>query len=161
MIDIALGDSFGPHTFSCQLLADLIRVKADIVRMDLYERGQRMTLNLGHTLAHAIEATQSTLNHGEAVAIGLAFILSFSVRHWGLDAEVAQKALYLLNSAGLNTDWVPFINEKILTAMAYDKKRTVDQISIIVLPELGKAKVVSLNINDFRAMARNLRDEHG
>ncbi len=61
------------------LLADVVArcvgVKADVVARDPHERtGIRATLNLGHTLAHALEiAFDHRLTHGEAVAIGLVF----------------------------------------------------------------------------------------
>ena len=40
-----------------------IRVKADIVERDERESGDRRKLNLGHTLAHAIEKCTNRLNH--------------------------------------------------------------------------------------------------
>ena len=51
-----------------------IRVKADIVERDEHESGDRRKLNLGHTLAHAIEKCSNRMNHGEAVAVGTALI---------------------------------------------------------------------------------------
>lgn len=45
--------------------------KVYVVENDLFEKGLRQTLNLGHTIGHAIEAHENgTLLHGEAVAIG-------------------------------------------------------------------------------------------
>ncbi len=61
------------------LLGDVVArcagIKADVVAADPYERtGVRATLNLGHTLAHALEiAFEHRLTHGEAVAIGLVY----------------------------------------------------------------------------------------
>jgi 5-deoxy-5-amino-3-dehydroquinate synthase len=61
------------------LLGDVVarcaRIKADVIARDPHERsGLRATLNLGHTLAHALEiAFEHRLTHGEAVAIGLVF----------------------------------------------------------------------------------------
>jgi len=56
------------------LEGDLVRalgIKADIVRRDLTEQGERRLLNLGHTLGHALEAASSfRLLHGEAVGLG-------------------------------------------------------------------------------------------
>ena len=53
--------------------------KRAIVDADLNEQGERNVLNLGHTVAHALEAAAAdegeTLLHGEAVAIGLRFAL--------------------------------------------------------------------------------------
>jgi 5-deoxy-5-amino-3-dehydroquinate synthase len=61
------------------VLADVVArcaaIKAGVVARDPQERtGLRATLNLGHTLAHALEiAFDHELTHGEAVAIGLVF----------------------------------------------------------------------------------------
>ena len=61
------------------VLADVVgrcvEIKANVVARDPYERsGLRATLNLGHTLAHALEiAFEHRLTHGEAVAVGLVF----------------------------------------------------------------------------------------
>ncbi len=57
------------------VVARCVAVKADVVARDPHERtGLRATLNLGHTLAHALEiAYEHRLTHGEAVAIGLVF----------------------------------------------------------------------------------------
>src|SRR5690625_3317678 len=59
-----------------------IQVKAKIVERDEKESGERKYLNLGHTLAHALEAefTYGSITHGEAVAIGLLFSLFVSER---------------------------------------------------------------------------------
>ena len=50
------------------------KVKKYIVQKDEKEKGLRKLLNLGHTFAHAFEATlnfSKKLNHGEAVLMGL------------------------------------------------------------------------------------------
>ena len=53
-------------------IARCVRIKADIVSADEREGGIRALLNYGHTLAHALEiATDFSIAHGEAVAVGL------------------------------------------------------------------------------------------
>ena len=55
-------------------VARCVQIKADVVASDEREGGSRALLNYGHTLAHALEiATQHSLAHGEAVAIGLVY----------------------------------------------------------------------------------------
>ena len=70
--------------------------KRAIVDADLNEQGERNVLNLGHTVAHALEAAAAdegeTLLHGEAVAIGLRFAL-FEAEESALATEILdQKA---------------------------------------------------------------------
>ena len=47
-------------------------VKINVIEADPFERGLRASLNLGHTIGHAVEtASGYRLRHGEAVAIGM------------------------------------------------------------------------------------------
>ena len=48
-----------------QIVYRAISVKASIVERDECEAGDRRLLNLGHTLAHAIEKSSSKMNHGD------------------------------------------------------------------------------------------------
>jgi 3-dehydroquinate synthase len=57
-------------------LDDLVRtsvaIKAAVVGRDPWERGERASLNAGHTIAHALERCSGfAIPHGDAVAIGL------------------------------------------------------------------------------------------
>ncbi len=56
-----------------ELVVGCVRVKSEIVAVDEREAGPRKALNLGHTLAHALEAATdyTWFLHGEAVAWGL------------------------------------------------------------------------------------------
>src|SRR5207237_6473650 len=53
------------------IVARSIELKAEIVERDERESGDRMLLNYGHTVGHALEAGAGygTLLHGEAVAV--------------------------------------------------------------------------------------------
>jgi hypothetical protein len=62
----------------------LTRVKQEIIRKDPYERvGLRPILNLGHSLAHALEGQGWT--HGLAVRVGLCHALWISTHYGGTD----------------------------------------------------------------------------
>ena len=56
-----------------RIVADSVRIKAQVVEQDEREGGLRRILNYGHTLGHALEAETgySRLLHGEAVAWGM------------------------------------------------------------------------------------------
>jgi 3-dehydroquinate synthase len=56
-----------------ELVVGCARIKSDVVSLDERETGPRQALNLGHTLAHGIEAATSYRRflHGEAVTWGL------------------------------------------------------------------------------------------
>src|SRR5207248_11283455 len=55
------------------IVARSIELKAEIVERDERESGDRMLLNYGHTVGHALEvgAGYGVLLHGEAVAVGM------------------------------------------------------------------------------------------
>ena len=74
------------------------RTKLAVVAEDERDAGRRQVLNLGHTVAHAIEAATgyARYRHGEAVGIGLLAALRLSGRD-ALRAEVAE----LLAARGL------------------------------------------------------------
>ena len=56
-----------------QIIADAVRIKAEVVSADEREGGLRRILNFGHTVGHALEAETrySRFLHGEAVAFGM------------------------------------------------------------------------------------------
>ncbi len=63
------------------VVARCCRIKADIVSADEHEHGLRRTLNFGHTVGHALEATTGygRLRHGEAVGLGMRAALALGV----------------------------------------------------------------------------------
>ncbi|MEZ4741084.1 MAG: 3-dehydroquinate synthase family protein [Bdellovibrionota bacterium] len=83
-------------------LPELVAVKSNIVSEDAKETGKRAILNLGHTLAHALEAVShhseigvyKTIEHGEAVGLGL-FYATILSHHLGLMEKSDQD--YILN----------------------------------------------------------------
>lgn len=73
-----------PDDWAVQMpvLARGVRVKADVVKQDPHERNQRRLLNLGHTLAHALESYTEYRQflHGEAVGVGLLYVALLAQR---------------------------------------------------------------------------------
>lgn len=67
-------------------------LKRDIVDDDPTDLDQRKVLNFGHTLGHAIESftmtTESSLTHGESVALGMWCALYISIQQCGLHEDV-------------------------------------------------------------------------
>ena len=61
-------------------IAGAVKIKARIVESDERESGERVLLNLGHTLGHALEAATGyrRFTHGEAVGHGLEFAVDLS-----------------------------------------------------------------------------------
>jgi len=99
----------------------------------------RHTLNLGHTVGHAIEAASgySRYRHGEAVGLGLLAALRLSGAPQ-LRAEVEE----LLGRHGLPVTLDPAIDVgAVLDALQRDKKRTSAGVGFVLLSEPGVPRV--------------------
>lgn len=134
------------------LLSDVIsaaiRVKADIVEHDEREEGERRKLNLGHTLAHAIEKCSTQMNHGEAVAVGMAMIARLAVREGVLSAFDCDRIVALLR--GLGFDLTPPVEvERLLEEVGKDKKREDGVLRIVLPAGIGDCEVRPMSVEEF------------
>ena len=137
------------------LIAAAAKVKAGIVSRDEQERGERRCLNLGHTVAHAIEhaARQVGLDvtPGEAVAVGILRAARLS-EAMGL----APKGL----AARLEADWtacglptgVPFDPATLTAAMTKDKKAEGDTIHFVLLSSIGQVEIRKISAAEATAL---------
>ena len=89
-------------------LPEIVSLKARIVEEDPAENHKRAVLNLGHTLAHALEAVShqqvseaDTIRHGEAVAIGLLFSVFLSWKLKILATDEKDAMIRLMLSSGI------------------------------------------------------------
>ncbi|MBQ2812197.1 MAG: 3-dehydroquinate synthase, partial [Clostridia bacterium] len=63
-----------------EIVARCVAIKARVVEADEFDKGERMFLNFGHTVAHAVENLSGyTTPHGSAVAIGMAVITKAAI----------------------------------------------------------------------------------
>lgn len=127
-------------------LARGIKVKARIVEADEKETGSRAFLNLGHTLAHALEkvAGYGVLTHGEAVAIGMRFALKLS-QEWFQEELPIPTFENWLKALHLPYEVPPHCQEEaILQSMKRDKKRIGNAIRFVLLKKLGEPTLVEL-----------------
>ena len=128
-----------------------IRVKADIVERDERESGDRRKLNLGHTLAHAIEKCTNRLNHGEAVAVGTALIADASVKLGVLAAEDRDRIAGVLKKLGF--DLTPPVDVKrLLKEVDKDKKNEDGMLRIVVPVGIGDCDVRRMSHDEFAAL---------
>lgn len=128
-----------------------IKVKADIVERDEREHGDRRKLNLGHTLAHAIEKSSSKMNHGEAVAVGLSLISEAAARRGLLSAADKERICSLLQRTGFDLT-PPVAMRVLLKAVSKDKKSEGDVLNVVFPTAIGACEVVSMPLEEFRAM---------
>ena len=125
-----------------------ISVKIAAVRKDPFEKtGERMKLNCGHTVAHAIEkATGYAVSHGAAVAIGcvaeakIAESLSLAPAGWAdeLAARFAAAALPVDLPEGLSM-------QSLAPLMKGDKKREGGEVVFALPCGWGDVRAVRLD----------------
>ncbi|MDZ7795919.1 MAG: hypothetical protein U5N56_02250 [Candidatus Marinimicrobia bacterium] len=110
------------------LLSGIIRrsleIKAEIVAGDEKEMNNRMFLNFGHTVGHALEQSSGygIFRHGEAVIIGICAALYLSVKVRGLDEKTADHYLNILKNIPIGASPETVVDEDIYSAIARDKK---------------------------------------
>ena len=124
-----------------------VRWKRDIVCADEFDRGQRQLLNLGHTVAHAIEAlTEYDTPHGYGVAAGCCmFARAF--------AKDPHEIVECFRTFGLPTD--SYFSPKLLAGGALmDKKRQGDTITLVIPVEIGKCELRKVPITELESIIK-------
>jgi shikimate kinase/3-dehydroquinate synthase len=139
---VADGDERG---FERGVVAELVErcawAKVEVVMADERERGQsggRITLNLGHSLGHAVEAAAgfTDLLHGEAVAHGLRAACLIG-RAMGVTPEdLADRIARVLDDLDLATAPLPYPETVVLDHLGADKKHHAGRLRW-VLPTAG------------------------
>ncbi|MDZ4718679.1 MAG: 3-dehydroquinate synthase [Roseiflexaceae bacterium] len=130
------------------LIAALIRraakVKIDIVNIDERETGERMLLNYGHTLGHAVEAAAGygVLLHGEAIAIGMDLEAQLAQQLGMVDSAFVKRQRALLQAYGLPTRLPQGMQPHELLALTLrDKKVKAGNVRWVLPTGLGIAIV--------------------
>jgi 3-dehydroquinate synthase len=147
-----------------ELLRRNVALKATIVEQDETEQGCRALLNLGHTVAHALERSSGfTLLHGDAVATGLILETRLG-EQLGLTARgTAQRLAELLGRLGLpHVAQVGKAPDELLAAMKTDKKNREGRIRLALLERIGAPRgsdkegwTTAVSEADFRSALRD------
>lgn len=148
-----------------ELIAECVRVKADVVSGDEREGGERRILNFGHTIGHALEAETGyeQLLHGEAVGWGMIAAVKIGVTMNVTEPRAAERIVALIQAYGplppLNVD-----SERIVERLVVDKKTLGGVPHFILAVQMGKVEVVNTvplsailqAVNDINSMAKVL-----
>ncbi|MBE3596133.1 MAG: 3-dehydroquinate synthase [Hydrogenibacillus sp.] len=133
-----------------------IAVKAAVVAADAREtRGVRERLNVGHTVAHALEATEGygSLLHGEAVAVGLVWETALAVELGFAPPALLETVRRAVRAFELPTA-PPSLGDlpAIVARMQYDKKNRGARVRFALLSEIGKVELVDLEAERLPAL---------
>ena len=136
------------------ILMRCIQAKADVVAQDERDTGLRMTLNFGHTIAHAVETCQhyEGLCHGEAVALGM-HLMTRLTEGKGLTAPgTADRLDALLRQLEMPMELPALPEERVISAMFMDKKFSGKVLNVIVLNQIGKCFIHPTDAAFFQGM---------
>ncbi len=125
-------------------IRESIAIKARVVSEDEFEtKGPRTMLNYGHTVAHAIESATGygRYLHGEAVAIGMTAAAAISERMGLLSHEVAERQRRLLERFGLPARVEGIDRQRVMAAMALDKKVQGKAMHWVLLEGIGRPAI--------------------
>jgi 3-dehydroquinate synthase len=130
----------GDTEFLRNIIQRSVQVKADIVSQDEKELNIRTYLNLGHTLAHALEAaTHHHLSHGEAVAYGLVFDAHLAKqRGYADETERVIHFLDWMNPKPLGLETVAELEPYMLR----DKKNEASKVKFVILKKINEPVMV-------------------
>lgn len=126
-------------------------IKRQVVENDEKDKGERMLLNFGHTLGHAIEQyyNYTKYSHGEGVAIGMYAISKISEEKGLTKNGTSQRIKDIL--VKYNLPYELDINiEEILEAINLDKKKLGNNLNVIILNEIGSSKVYKTTAEFFK-----------
>jgi shikimate kinase/3-dehydroquinate synthase len=118
-------------------------VKVAVIEADPYERGIRASLNLGHTVGHAVElVSEFKLRHGEAIAIGTVVEARLAERLGLAESGLSEEIAVAFADLGLPTQIPPGLpRDAILQAMKVDKKKAAGVVKFALPVKIGEVKV--------------------
>lgn len=150
----------GDASATLETVARSVEIKLAVVSADVRERGQRKTLNFGHTIGHGIEqATGYALLHGECVAIGMVLEAQLAERIGVAEQGTAAEISRILRRAGLPVGRPASVTaDEIFAATRHDKKARGGAVeyalpaSVGVMAENGGSWSVAVADVDVRAV---------
>lgn len=130
-----------------------IEIKKEVVEADEFDKGERMLLNFGHTIGHAIERQYryDTYTHGSAVGIGMVYIAQIFEHVGATPAGTAQKIRECLKQYNLPCE-AQITPDQIYSFSVNDKKRNKESISLVVLRDIGEAYLNKIPIHEYRSL---------
>ena len=137
-----------------EILLRCIRHKAEVVAQDERDTGLRMTLNFGHTIAHAVETCQhyDGLRHGEAVGLGMHLMTRLTEKKGMTAPGNARRLEQLLEMLGMPLQLPPIPESDLLQAMGMDKKSAGSQLRVIALDRIGACRIHPTDVSFFEGM---------
>lgn len=124
-------------------------IKRAVVEDDELDTGKRMILNFGHTLAHVAEKEYQykTYTHGQAVAFGMVAISAIGEKLSLMPKGIQERIRNMVLKFNL-PDHIE-LSDDLEKTIALDKKNEGAQLNLVLLSEIGCAKVHKIPLCEF------------
>lgn len=134
-------------------------MKKKIVQKDERDKSERMLLNFGHTIGHAIEKIfkHETYTHGEAISIGM-YLVTTQSENLGLSqVGTAVRIKELLTKFNLPYEIDKKYYEEIRNEITNDKKREGRSLNLILLKTIGEGYIMRIPIDEVNKFIETFR----
>ena len=146
------------------MIAESVKLKAEVVSSDEREGGLRRVLNFGHTIGHALETETSYRQflHGEAVAWGMIAATRIAAVMNKIDQAAASQIIDAVMSLG-SLPRVEVRSRNIVQRLQADKKTRDGAVHFVLPQKIGKVEIVNnvpedaviQALNELRQLSRN------
>jgi 3-dehydroquinate synthase len=127
------------------IIAESVRMKAEVVSSDEREGDLRRILNFGHTFGHALEAETgySRFLHGEAVAWGMRAAIYLGEMTGHVSAEDSVEMLRLIEAYGPIPPVSGISAGNLAARLVHDKKTVQGRVHFVLPVRIGEVTVVA------------------
>lgn len=134
-----------------KIAMECAQFKMEVVKRDFREQGERIHLNLGHTLGHAFEFALG-IPHGLAVAMGMRYLFELMDNQVALDHWNNLVTSLSLPKEKLSLSYYPhFSRKKMDQYLSQDKKKSRDQLRLVLADGPGRISTSDILLNDLKA----------
>jgi 3-dehydroquinate synthase len=128
-----------------RIIADAVRIKAEVVTADEREGDLRRILNFGHTFGHALEAETKyeRFLHGEAVAWGMHAATHLAEKIGRLSARDAAAIHIVIAKYGPIPSLEGIEAERLAARLRSDKKTVQGKVHFVLPVKIGEVAIVS------------------
>lgn len=146
-------ESLFPGKIPDSVVERCVELKRDVVERDEHDKGDRMLLNFGHTIGHAIEKLGSftKYSHGAAVAMGMIAAAKLGEADGITVTGTSSRISALLSRYGLSEN-LPYPAKELVSVMAMDKKNLAGKLNFIMLSKIGSSMIYPVSLENISAL---------
>lgn len=128
-----------------RIIADAVRIKAEVVTADEREGDLRRILNFGHTFGHSLEAETKyeRFLHGEAVAWGMHAATNLAVKTSHVSAADADAIHRVVSKYGPIPSLAGIPAANLAARLKADKKTVQGKVHFVLPTKIGEVAIVS------------------